>query len=318
MTYREQALLYAIAEIGVRESPSGSNSGPRVNEYLASAGLGPGYPWCMAFLHFCFRRAGLVLDHPNLASVGFFESWARSNGYLVPTPERGDLVCYRFDGDDWPDHVGIVERVEGGTIYTVEGNTALGNDANGGMVMRRSRPLHRVKFARIPGQAAPTPDPQEAPNVYPWLEDWLRWNFHGRNEGAPRPANVPAAIPADALSVSKTIESIVKLTGPPIVYQGWRDARLVGDVEAPAGTPVPVPKRWWAGATADHSFANRYAEKLVAAVSAEKALIVTQLQEQIDALELALDADGATDAERDAEIGALLEQALDRLRREQA
>jgi len=174
-----------------------------------------------------------------------------------------------------------------------------------------------VKFARIPGEAA-TPDPQEDPTVYPWLEDWLVWNFHGRNEGAPRPANVPEKIPADALAVAAVVSSIVKLTGPPIVFQTWRDSRLVGDVEAPAGVPLPVPKRWWAGAQSDHSFANRYAEKLVAAVSAEKAAIVAELQTRIVALEAALDADGATDEERDAEIRALLEEALDKLGREQA
>ena len=158
MTFREKALRIAETHIGVRESPPGSNSGPRVNEYLAAAGLGPGYPWCMAFLVYCFEKAGMKLDYPNRASVGFFEAWARKQGHIVFTPRRGDIVCYRFDGDNWPDHVGIVEKVDGRTVYAIEGNTAYGNDANGGKVMRRSRSLNRCVFVRVPGRVpAPLP-----------------------------------------------------------------------------------------------------------------------------------------------------------------
>lgn len=151
MTIREQALRIAITQLGATESPAGTNSGPQVNEYLKSAGLGPGFPWCMAFVHWCYRGAGLEIEHPNEASVGFFQEWAKRNGFLVSTPARGDIVCYNFDADNWPDHVGIVEEAASGRINTVEGNTAIGNDANGGMVMRRSRSTTRCVFARIPG-----------------------------------------------------------------------------------------------------------------------------------------------------------------------
>lgn len=157
MTYREKALAVATGELGVHEDPAGSNSGPRVNVYLASAGLGPGYPWCMAFVNYCFRQAGLKIEHPNKASVGFFEDWARKNGHIVYDPAPGDVVCYRFDADNWPDHTGIVESVSGKTITVIEGNTAYGDDANGGKVMRRRRNLNRCTFARIPGDVPVSP-----------------------------------------------------------------------------------------------------------------------------------------------------------------
>ena len=38
-----------------------------------------------------------------------------------------------------PDHVGIVVRALGTALETVEGNTAVGNDSDGGEVMRRRR-----------------------------------------------------------------------------------------------------------------------------------------------------------------------------------
>ncbi|WP_365907924.1 CHAP domain-containing protein [uncultured Ruminococcus sp.] len=43
-------------------------------------------------------------------------------------PKPGDLIFYNWDGasEPQPDHVGIVEYVEGGKVYTIEGNN--GND----------------------------------------------------------------------------------------------------------------------------------------------------------------------------------------------
>jgi hypothetical protein len=40
--------------------------------------------------------------------------------------------------------VGLVERVEGLELVTIEGNTAVGNDSDGGCVMRRHRPWKAV------------------------------------------------------------------------------------------------------------------------------------------------------------------------------
>lgn len=152
----------ARSQLGVMEYPPGSNWGPEVREYLRAAGWTRPAPWCMAFVHWCFEQVGMQLG--GGASVGFFEAWARERGELVERPFRGDVVCYRFDADDWADHVGIVERVltvswRGrvftGVIATIEGNTGIGNDANGGKVMRRRRRVNRCRFVRIEGYAPP-------------------------------------------------------------------------------------------------------------------------------------------------------------------
>ena len=34
-----------------------------------------------------------------------------------------DIIFFDWGGDGVPDHVGIVEKTEGGTVYTVEGNS---------------------------------------------------------------------------------------------------------------------------------------------------------------------------------------------------
>ena len=38
-------------------------------------------------------------------------------------PRSGDIIFFDWDGDMSADHVGIVEKVENGRVYTVEGNS---------------------------------------------------------------------------------------------------------------------------------------------------------------------------------------------------
>ena len=48
------------------------------------------------------------------------ERW-KDSGYL---PQPGEIIFFDWNGDMVPDHVGIVEKVDGGVIYTIEGNSA--------------------------------------------------------------------------------------------------------------------------------------------------------------------------------------------------
>jgi hypothetical protein len=160
MNTRSKALEVAQRFIGVRENPAGSNNGFWVGKFLREGGgIEPPAPWCAAFVCYCYKVAGRPLTFPNRASVGFFRAWMEKNGYLVDRPLKGDIVCYNFDSDDWPDHIGIVERVLAlrwrdrlfvGWIQVVEGNTSLTNQADGGRVMRRRRWANRCVFGRIP------------------------------------------------------------------------------------------------------------------------------------------------------------------------
>lgn len=38
-------------------------------------------------------------------------------------PKAGDIIFFDWGGDGITDHVGIVEKCENGTVYTVEGNS---------------------------------------------------------------------------------------------------------------------------------------------------------------------------------------------------
>jgi hypothetical protein len=153
-TYRERALEIALGEVGIHEIGF-HNRGRRVDQYERADDLpGVGYSWCMSFVQWCYRQAGHRL--PTLSpSVGIVLNWARMAGLVTTGPRRGDLVCFNFDADSWPDHVGFVIHNYPLYIRTVEGNTSPGtggSQADGGGVYRRTRRKSRCIFIRVPGR----------------------------------------------------------------------------------------------------------------------------------------------------------------------
>ena len=63
----------------------------------------------------------------------------RKWGRLVTVPQPGDVVFFDWNGDGIFDHTGIfVKDLGKGLFQSIEGNTAFGNDSNGGEVMKRS------------------------------------------------------------------------------------------------------------------------------------------------------------------------------------
>lgn len=87
--------------------------------------------WCACFVSWCASESGcLGTSIPMFSScvdgVAWFKAQGRwENGRYLPQP--GDVIFFDWDTgggqDGKPDHVGIVERVEGGVIYTIEGNS---------------------------------------------------------------------------------------------------------------------------------------------------------------------------------------------------
>jgi hypothetical protein len=139
------ALAEARRHLGYHESPPGSNR----TTFGRWFGL-DGVPWCAIFVSYCFAvGAGVILGGGRsyirgVASVPLLEDWLTETGqWHTAGPRPGDLVLFDWDGGA-PDHVGLVERVEQGFLATIEGNTALENDTDGGSVMRRQRPPNGI------------------------------------------------------------------------------------------------------------------------------------------------------------------------------
>lgn len=150
-----RSVLYAAAnQVGITENPAGSNKVKYNTEYYGREVSGKAYPWCMAFVWWVFQGAGFHLFKTASCSAFVGQYKAKSPGQIVRANYRaGDIVFFDFTGKRAKtEHVGIVESVGAdGTLTTIEGNTGMGNDANGGAVMRRTRKQGLVTCAVRPG-----------------------------------------------------------------------------------------------------------------------------------------------------------------------
>lgn len=121
----------ARREIGVRETAY--NSSPRISEYLVCVGFKKAAPWCAAFCSWCFREAGLA--QPRTAwSPGLFPA-SRVRKEAAP----GLILGIYFPSMGRIAHVGLVERVQGSLVFSIEGNTNVAGSREGDGVLRKAR-----------------------------------------------------------------------------------------------------------------------------------------------------------------------------------
>ena len=143
----------AVAEIGVKESPANSNKQKYGKEYGVN-----GTAWCCQFVWWVFKHAGaeaLFYGGKKTAYCPTLMNFYKNQGQFVTSGYKpGDIVFFDFNSNKSADHVGIVEKVSGSTVYTIEGNTAVGNDSNGGQVMRRERSTKYILGAGRPAYEA--------------------------------------------------------------------------------------------------------------------------------------------------------------------
>jgi CHAP domain len=195
MLARERALEMALAEAAMHVHEEGPNTGARVKEYQAATSLGgTGWAWCDAFCDYCFSQAGRPLEElKRSAGVELSFELARTRGWLVDEPARGDLVCFQWDSGPL-DHIGfVVQPMPDGSIKTVEGNTSgmpgegtAQGEGDGVFVKVRPRKVCAA-FIRVPGEVA-DPKPKAG------YDDWAKWVQGGRKGKRPAvPAKVPAA-----------------------------------------------------------------------------------------------------------------------------
>lgn len=136
----------ALGEIGVMEVPENSNK----TKYGEWFGV-PGVAWCGMFVSWVYSNAGYPLGN-----IGFKNGFCgcqtgynhfKQMGEITNHPKEGDIVLFDWNGDGRFDHTGIFIRDIGvGKFETIEGNTAVGNDSNGGKVMRRERSYRFATF----------------------------------------------------------------------------------------------------------------------------------------------------------------------------
>lgn len=124
-----------------------------------------GFDWCDVFVDWCFVQAfgaplaKTLLNQPSRsAGAGCkysAEYYKRAGRFVVANPQVGDQIF--FGSGSSVTHTGLVYKVDGSRVYTVEGNTSStdGVVANGGAVAKKS---YSLTYSKIYGYGRPNYD----------------------------------------------------------------------------------------------------------------------------------------------------------------
>jgi len=141
----------ALKEVGQVETPKNSNK-TKYGRWFKFDGVA----WCGMFVSWVYDQAGQPLP-----PIGFSRGFAgcqtavayfRKNNKITKIPIEGDIVFFDWNKDGRYDHTGLFVKwidKEKGLFETIEGNTAIGNDSNGGEVMVRKRIKSVAIFVHI-------------------------------------------------------------------------------------------------------------------------------------------------------------------------
>lgn len=151
-----KAILEGMKYLGVHEDPPGTN------QTLFGTWFGVnGVPWCNIFVSYCFvEGSGLEIcagyhgsgtkAGKGCAYVPTTENWllARRLSVNPNSIQPGDIVIYAWDRKS-PTHIGMccTRPDPTKTFQSLEGNTSLASDSNGGEVLLRPRNLSFVTAA---------------------------------------------------------------------------------------------------------------------------------------------------------------------------
>lgn len=104
--------------------------------YWSWYGFGSRVEWCACFVSWCANECGYIDNGiiPKFAGCILGVQWFRDRGQWMDNsaePSPGMIIFFDWDNpngssgpqDGLADHVGIVEKVENGVVYTVEGNS---------------------------------------------------------------------------------------------------------------------------------------------------------------------------------------------------
>jgi len=146
---RKLIIDIARTEIGTVESPKNSNK----TKYGKWFGL-DGQAWCGMFVSWVYAQAGKPLGR-----IGFTRGFAgcqtavahfKKTKQITKNPKQGDIVFFDWNKDGRYDHTGVFVRdIGNGTFESIEGNTSLTNQSNGGQVMLRKRSYSVAIFASV-------------------------------------------------------------------------------------------------------------------------------------------------------------------------
>ena len=152
----QKVIELAKSQIGVKEHPADSNTVKYNTAYYGKVVKGSAYPWCCVFIWWLFNQLGaseLFYGGKKTASCTTLYNYYKKRGQAVSTPKPGDLVFFKFNKKTIQ-HIGVCVSSTASSITTLDGNTGVGNEANGGAVMQRTRSKSNVYGYARPAYAS--------------------------------------------------------------------------------------------------------------------------------------------------------------------
>lgn len=179
--------------------------------------------------------------------------WFEANGQIVKSPLPGDIVFFKYKTNNRrTNHVGLVSHIEDVNKFnTIEGNTSLNSNDNGGAVMSRqrtnanvvafARPKYQNKdqinriLARAQAEIGITEYPPNSNNVkyntwfygrqvsgknYPWCAAFISYIFNATNEQASPKETRPTLRKGSKGHSVKTAQTLLKNKGYEIIPDG--------------------------------------------------------------------------------------------------
>lgn len=151
MATAKELIACARKYVGVVEKPI--NEVIFNTKYYGRAVNGSIYAWCCVFIWFCFQECNaseLFCGGQKTALCQYALDYYRKKGqFYKSNPQPGDLVFYKFGSSSREtNHIGIVTEVLKNGIKAIEGNTSSSNQANGGMVMEKTRVGNIIGYGR--------------------------------------------------------------------------------------------------------------------------------------------------------------------------
>lgn len=100
--------------------------------YWSWYGFSSRVEWCCCFVSWCANECGYIEDGiiPKYSVVDDGADWFKAKGQWLDKdeePQAGMIIFFdwAYDGlDGGGDHTSIIEKVEGGRVYTIEGNSS--------------------------------------------------------------------------------------------------------------------------------------------------------------------------------------------------
>lgn len=185
--YASTLINQARAWIGCNES-DGSHK-KIIDLYNSHKPLARGYAvkytdaWCATFVSACAIKVGFTDIIPTECGCGQFIELLKAKGIWIEeesvTPKPGYICLYDWDDNGvgnntgWPDHIGIVESVNGSTFTVIEGNYS--NSVKRRTLTVNAKYLRGFGAPKYDEEPSKTPDPTPSTGSSGGLNKSPKW-----------------------------------------------------------------------------------------------------------------------------------------------